>query len=64
MLLLIVYCVLDLKSQSIGFVLAFPQAELEEEKYMELPVGFEALEEYCFSASPTKEESLWVKTSK
>ena len=41
-LLLIVCCVLRLESQSIDFVLIFPQAELEEKIYMKSPSGFEA----------------------
>ena len=31
----------DLESRSIDFVLAFPQAELYEDVYMELPFGFD-----------------------
>ena len=31
----------DLEFRSIGFVLAFPQAELKEYIYMELPIGFD-----------------------
>ena len=33
---------LGLESQSIDFVLIFPQAELEEKIYMKSPSGFEA----------------------
>ena len=31
----------DLESQSINFVLAFPQAELKEDVYMEIPFDFD-----------------------
>jgi len=41
-LLLAVAKIHKLPSKSIGFVLAFPQADLEVPVYMELPLGFEA----------------------
>ena len=31
----------DLDSKAIDFVLAFPQADLEEEIWMQLPIGFQ-----------------------
>ena len=34
----------QLKSKSIDFVLAFPQADLDVPVYMELPIGFEPLD--------------------
>ena len=39
--LMIVAQVLDLDTQAIDFVLAFPQAELEVPVYMELPAGMD-----------------------
>ena len=33
--------ILKLESRSIDFVLAFPQAELDEDIYMEAPYGFD-----------------------
>ena len=39
--LMIVAQVLKLDTQAIGFVLAFPQAELEVPVYMELPAGMD-----------------------
>ena len=33
--------ILNLESRSIDFVLAFPQAELKEDIYMESPYGFD-----------------------
>ena len=39
--LLILSILNDLETRSIDFVLAFPQAELDIEVYMELPYGFE-----------------------
>ena len=39
-LLLLICKIHGLHSQSIDFVLAFPQAELEEDIWMELPIGF------------------------
>ena len=38
---MIVVQVLELKTQEIDFVLAFPQAELEVPAYMELPAGMD-----------------------
>ena len=52
---------LELKSQSIDFVLAFPQAELEEELYMELPVGFEALGADCSQVLKLKKNLYGLK---
>ena len=40
--LLFALCIIhDLESRSIDFVLAFPQSDLKEEVYMELPFGFD-----------------------
>ena len=39
--LMIVAQVLDLDTQAIDFVLAFPQADLDAPVYMELPAGME-----------------------
>ena len=41
-ILLAVAKIHGLPSQSIDFVLAFPQADLEVPVYMELPIGFDA----------------------
>ena len=60
-LLLIVCCVLGLESQSIDFVLAFPQAELEEEIYMELPAGFEAQGADCSQVLKLKKNLYGLK---
>ena len=45
-LLLLICKIHKLESRSIDFVLAFPQAELEEDIWMELPLGVSVGEEY------------------
>ena len=60
-LLQIVCCVLGLKSASVDFVLAFPQTELEEEIYMELAVGFEALGADCSQVLKLKKNLYGLK---
>ena len=45
-LLLLICKIHNLESRSIDFVLAFPQAELEEDIWMELPLGVDVGEEY------------------
>ena len=42
--LLILSLIFDLKTRSLDFVLAFPQAKLDVDIFMELPVGFEPAE--------------------
>ena len=42
--LLILSLIFDLKTRSLDFVLAFPQAKLDVDIFMELPVGFETAE--------------------
>ena len=60
-LLLMVCCVLGLESQSIDFVLAFPQVELEEEIYMKLPAGFEAQGADCSQVLKLKKKLYGLK---
>jgi hypothetical protein len=45
-LLLVIAKIHGLESKSIDFVLAFPQADLEEDIWMDLPIGFEPIEDH------------------
>jgi hypothetical protein len=43
-LLLVIAKIHGLESKSIDFVLAFPQADLDEDIWMDLPIGFEPID--------------------
>ena len=52
--LLIISILHNLDTRSMDFILAFPQAKLDVDVYMDLPFGFESLREQQFPNAATR----------
>ncbi len=65
-LLLVIAKIHGLELKSIKFVLAFPQADLDEDIWMDLPIGFEPIKDpdnkphYVLEL---QKESTWLEAS-